>query len=202
MTRWDALPLAGRLRFVEQLDELEADGADVDGEARLADTLIPRGARVLDAGAGTGRVGAALASRGHDVTAVEKDRDLIARSRRDHPDLAVVEADLLDLSPDLLAGHERPTAYDLVVAVGNVLIFLADGTERDVLRTLRAVLAPGGRILIGLDLDGHRDGSRAYPLDQLRADVAAADLEVQLHVGTYDLQPPGLDYAVLVLIRR
>ena len=201
MTRWDDLPLAGRLRFVEQLDELTTDGVDVDGESRLADALIPRGARVLDAGAGTGRVGAALQARGHDVTAVEKDPDLLARARGDHPDLAVVPADLLDLNAELLTEHARPTAYDLVVAVGNVLVFLADGTEREVLRALSAVLAPDGRILVGLDLDGHRDGSRAYPLDELRADVAAAGLTIQLHAGTYDLRPATDTYAVLVLGR-
>ena len=39
-------------------------------------------ARSVDAGAGVGRVAAALAARGHDVTAVEKDPDLVARSRR------------------------------------------------------------------------------------------------------------------------
>jgi len=61
--------------------------------------LAPRGARILDAGSGMGRVAAALATRGHDLTAVEKDPDLIARSRARFPDVAVVESDILGLSP-------------------------------------------------------------------------------------------------------
>lgn len=201
LSRWATLPPSVRLAFAAKLDRLASEGADVAGEARLADALLPRAARILDAGSGTGRVGGELLARGHDVTAVEQDPDLLAWSRRDHPDLAVIQADLLDLTPELLIEHGRPTAYDLVLLVGNVLVFLADGTERDVLRALRAVLAPDGRILVGLDLHGHREGSRAYRLDQLLADVGAVGLTVQLHAGSYDLRPPTDTYAVLVLGR-
>ncbi len=101
----------GRLRgsrYAEVFEDLIARGEDIDGEARLADVLAPRHARILDAGAGLGRVAAALAGRGHDVTAVEKDPDLVARSRRLFPDVPVVEADVLELSPAMLAGARPP----------------------------------------------------------------------------------------------
>ena len=81
--------------YAECFEDLIERGEDIDGEARLADVLAPRGARILDAGAGIGRVGAALAARGHNVTAVEKDRDLVARSRARFPDVPVVESDIL-----------------------------------------------------------------------------------------------------------
>ena len=44
--------------YAHRWERLEAEGRDIDGEARLVDALSPRGARILDAGAGTGRTGA------------------------------------------------------------------------------------------------------------------------------------------------
>jgi SAM-dependent methyltransferase len=180
---------------------LVADGQDVDGEARLADALVGRGARVLDAGAGMGRVGAALQRRGHRVVAVEPDPALVAQARRTFPDLDVVETDILGLSPALLAGRGLPTEFDLVVCVGNVMIFLAEGTERAVLARLAGLLAEGGRILVGFHPVAGPTTSRSYPPDDFVADAAAAGLRVDLRAGSYELHPPTEEYAVWVLSR-
>jgi SAM-dependent methyltransferase len=186
-------------RYAEVFEDLIARGEDVDGEARLADVLAPRGARILDAGSGVGRVAAALARRGHDVTAVEKDPALIARSRRLFPDVPVVEADILELSPAMLEEQGRPTSYDVIVLVGNVMIYLAEDTETRALRALCDLLAPDGRILVGFDpVKGPRT-SRDYPNHEFRAHVEAAGLVVQHEFGTYDLAPDGGDYLVAVL---
>ncbi len=84
------------------------------------------------------------------MTAVEKDAGLIERSRLLFPELPVVESDILGLSPSLLEHAGRPSAYDIVVVVGNVMVYLADGTETRALATMGALLAPGGRMLVGL----------------------------------------------------
>jgi SAM-dependent methyltransferase len=178
-----------------------ADGRDVDGEARLADALVGRGARVLDAGAGMGRVGAALRARGHRVVAVEPDPELAAQARRTFPDLDLVETDILGLSPELLAERELPTEFDLVVCVGNVMIFLAEGTERAVLARLGGLLGPGGRMLVGFHPVDGPTTSRTYPPEEFAADAAAAGLRVDLRAGTYELHPPTEEYAVWVLSR-
>lgn len=201
-TRWGALAPAVRSRYAEKFSQLVVDGTDIDGEARLADTLVPRGARILDTGAGMGRVGAALLARGHDVTAVEVDPELVALCRRTYPGLPVIDADLTALSVELLAAHDRPTAYDLVVAVGNVMVYLAEDTEVSVLHAISRVLTPRGRVLLGFDLTGARPGSRVYPIEALAADAAVAGLVVELHAGTYDLRPPTAEFAVLVLGRQ
>lgn len=191
-TRW-ALAGSARGGYAENFARLVEAGADVDGEARLADALLPRGARVLDVGSGMGRVAAALADRGHDVLAVEPDQDLVAQSRRTYPALEVVEADVLALSPADVG------TFDLVVCVGNVLVFLAEGTERRVLAHLRSLLAPGGRVLAGFHLSGAPAAARRWSAEDFTADAAAEGLRVDLRAGSYELHPPDDSYAVWLL---
>ena len=98
--RWELnVSSAHDASYAECFEDLIERGQDIDGEARLADVLAPRRARDprrrCGHGPGRGRAGA----RGHDVTAVEKDPDLVARSRARFPDVPVVESDILGLSP-------------------------------------------------------------------------------------------------------
>ncbi|ROR89679.1 class I SAM-dependent methyltransferase [Nocardioides aurantiacus] len=198
-TRWE---LAGDSResgYVRTFLEQHEAGSGDDGEARLADVLAPRGARVLDAGSGVGRVAEALRRRGHDVTAVEKDAALVAISRERFPDVGVVEADLLALTPELLTTHGRPSAYDVVVVVGNVMVFLADDTQVEVLRVLAGLLAEDGCLLVGFHPVAGPTGSRDYPAAELREHAEEAGLRLDLLAGSYDLRPPGEDYVVAVL---
>ncbi|HEY0904858.1 MAG TPA: class I SAM-dependent methyltransferase [Marmoricola sp.] len=195
-TRWESGENGG---FAAHFGELIAAGADIEGEARLADTLLPRGSAVLDAGAGFGRIGAALQARGHRVVAVEKDPDLVAMAAERYPDLAMVQSDILALTADFLADRGHPRELDLVVLVGNVIVLAAPDTEVRMLRTLAGLLAPGGRILVGFHPVRTHGNARDYPYDEFAADVAAAGLVVQHRFGGYELQPPAEDYVVAVL---
>ena len=80
-TRWELAGPANR-GYGETFAQRVAEGADVDGEARLLDAMAPRRARILDIGSGMGRVAAALQARGHHVVATEPDPAL--RIRRIH----------------------------------------------------------------------------------------------------------------------
>ncbi|WP_370289754.1 class I SAM-dependent methyltransferase [Nocardioides sp.] len=185
--------------YADRFEQLIADGEDVVGEARLADVLLPRGGAVLDAGSGIGRIGAELRRRGHRVVAAEPDPVLVARSRTLYPDLAVLPHEILELTPDLLTDAGGPASFDLVVAVGNVLTFVAEGTEVAVLARLRELLAPGGRVLVGFHLEGGPSTARDCSPAQFRGEVAAAGLRVVHHFGGYDLRPADDSYAVWVL---
>lgn len=197
-TRW-ALGGAAHLGYGRRFADLVAQGEDIEGEARLADALVPRGARVLDAGAGMGRVTAALRSRGHDVTGIEPDRALVDQAERTYPGIGLLPLDILEVTPETVGAHGGPTQFDLIVAVGNVFIVLAEGSERRALAALRGVLAPGGRLLVGFHLIGGPAGSRAYPPEEFALDVEAAGLRVDLRLGGYDLRPPDAEYAVWLL---
>lgn len=197
-TRWESTDDRG---YGARFADLYESGADISGEARLADVLAPRGARVLDAGSGMGRVGSAMQDRGHHVVGVDLDETLLAQSRRTFPQLPVVSARLDELASETLAAQGHPTEYDLVMCVGNVMILLAPDTEVEVLERLGALLAPSGRMLIGFHLEAHPQSSRTYPADEFENDARAAGLHVEARFASYDLHPvtESDDFAVFVL---
>ncbi|WP_435772008.1 class I SAM-dependent methyltransferase [Nocardioides sp. SYSU DS0651] len=197
-TRW-ALAGARTAGYGERFAELLEQGEDVVGEARLADAMVPRGARILDAGSGMGRIGAHLQACGHRVVAAEPDPRLVEQSRRTFPELPVLPHEILALTPDVLAEAGVEPGFDLVVCVGNVLAYVAEGTEVAVLRRMRELLAPGGRVLVGFHLRGGPSSARSYPPDEFVADAAAAGLRVDHRFGGYDLRPVDDEYAVWIL---
>lgn len=192
-TRWSRA--ADRSRsYGERFASLVSSGEDIDGEARLADVLLPRRGRVLDAGAGMGRVAAALVARGHDVLAIDPDSDLVAQALATYPGLPIAQRDILSLT-----SADGP--FDLVVCVGNVMVYLAEGTDREALAAMGSVLGPGGRILVGFHLQDPPPHARRYAADVFEDDVAAAGLRVEQRFGSYDLRPPSDEYGVWVLGR-
>ena len=175
--------------YVDRFRSLAAEGADLEGEARLVDAMVGRGARVLDAGCGPGRLAGALHRRGHDVVGVDVDPVLVEAARADHPGPRFHVADLSTLAID-----EEP--FDLVVSAGNVMVFLAPGTERTVLERLRAHTRPGGRVVLGF-----RRQPEVYSYDQHDRDAASAGLVLEQRFGTWHLDPftDDSDFAVTVL---
>ena len=190
-TRW-ALGQGSNPGYSARFAQLVEEGADIVGEGRLADALVRRGAWILDVGSGMGRISAYLQRCGHRVVAAEPDRALVEQSRRTYPDLEVLPAEILELSPD-------PDGFDLVVCVGNVMALVAEDTEVACLARMRELLAPQGRILVGFHLDGGPTISRDYAPEEFVADVAAAGLRVQHHFGGYALEPADDSYAVWIL---
>jgi SAM-dependent methyltransferase len=193
-TRWEqktAVNPSHSTWYVERFRTMAAQGADLAGEARMVDAMLPRGARVLDAGCGPGRVGAELAARGHTVVGVDVDPVLIEAAEADHPGPTWLVGDIAEL--DLpAAGIAEP--FDLIVCAGNVMTFLAPGTEVETLRRFRAHLAPDGRAVVGFG------AGRGYAFDAFVADAATAGLELQLALSTWDLQPFTRDSDFLVAI--
>lgn len=180
--------------YVQRFRTMAAAGEDLHGEARLVDAMVPRGARVLDAGCGPGRVGGELARRGHTVVGVDVDPVLIEGAEADHPGPTWLVQDLatLDLAA---AGVTEP--FDVVVSAGNVMAFLAPSTRGTVLRNLAAHLTPEGRLVVGFG------AGRGYPFEEFFADAEAAGLRRDVTLATWDLRPwtPDADFLVAVLSR-
>ena len=178
--------------YIERFRTMAADGADLYGEARFVDAMVPRGSHVLDAGCGPGRVGGRLAALGHHVVGADIDPTLVAEAQAQHPDATWRTADLAELDVmDLTDGH----GFDAIVCAGNVFTFLDPSTNCAVLERLGAHLAPGGRLAIGFG------AGRGYEFEQFFADVATVGLTEQLRLSTWDLRPfePTSDFLVAVL---
>jgi SAM-dependent methyltransferase len=179
--------------YVERFRAMARAGDDIAGEARLVDTMVPRNARILDAGCGPGRVGGALARAGHHVVGVDVDPTLIEAAEQDHPGPRWLVGDLAEL--DLPArGVTEP--FDAIVCAGNVMTFLAPSTRRAVLTRFRAHLTADGRAAIGFG------AGRGYEFGEFLDDVAAAGLEPDLLLSTWDLRPFTDDSDFLVALLR
>lgn len=192
-TRWVTDTKPGHSQwYIERFRRLAADGADLAGEARLIDAMIPRRARVLDAGCGPGRLGAELAARGHIVVGVDADPQLIEAARADHPDATWLVADLAELD---LGALGEPEPFDAAVLAGNVMAFVAPRTEVDVLRHVAAHLKPNAPMVVGFGVD------RGYSLAAFDADIDQAGLAVEHRFATWDLRAwhDDADFAVTVL---
>lgn len=177
--------------YIERFRAMARAGADLDGEARLVDAMVGRGARILDAGAGPGRVGGALHRLGHAVVGVDVDAALIAAAHEDHPGPTWLVGDLSELD---LPARGIPDPFDLVVSAGNVVAFAAPSTRAELVRRLAAHLAPGGRLVVGFGTD------RGYAVEDYLAHAAAAGLAQDLLLATWDVRPylPGGDFLVAI----
>jgi len=144
---------------------------------------------VLDAGCGTGRVAIELARRGHRVVGVDSDPAMLEVARRKAPELSWVEADLADAALDL------GRLFDVVVMAGNVLLFVAPGTEGQVIENAAGWLAPGGRLVAGYSIHPGGFGPAAH--DAL---ASGAGLVLEDRWSTWDGRPyaTGDDYTVSV----
>jgi SAM-dependent methyltransferase len=173
--------------YQARFDALAAGGQDVHGEASFVAGLDPPPASVLDAGCGTGRVAIELARRGIEVVGTDVDPTMLATAGRLAPDIPWIEADLATI--------DLGRTFDAVVLAGNVLLFVRQGTEAEVVSRCAAHLAPGGALVAGFSLARGR-----YDLERLDADASSAGLLLTERWATWDRRPwqPGGDYGVSV----
>ena len=164
--------------------QMEAAGVDPHGEVVFVQGYRP--ASVLDAGCGTGRVAIELARRGVDVVGVDLDAHLLDAARRKAPALRWELGDVTTV--------DLGRTFDVVVLPGNVMIFLAPGTETAVVGNMARHVAPDGHLVAGFQL------RRGYDLDRYDADCAATGLALAARYATWEGAPyrSGGDYAVSV----
>jgi len=202
MTRWSAV--AGSISgdsYQQCFDALAASGEHVHGEADFVSTLVDVGARILDAGCGTGRVGIELARRGYEVVGVDCAVAMLDTARAVAPDLPWLERDLSTLEPgDAHLGDP----FDVVVMAGNVVPLLAEGAEEEAISRLAATLRPGGWLVAGFGLDVAH-----LPLDDVPVTLAQYDAWCHAHglalverFGTWDRRPYVEDEGYAVSVHR
>ena len=179
--------------YVERFRSMARAGEDLVGEARLVDAMAPRGAHILDAGCGPGRLGGYLAAAGHDVVGVDVDPTLIEAAEQDHPGPRWLVGDLAELD---LPARGITDPFDVIVSAGNVMTFLAPSTRVQVLGRLRAHLRADGRAVLGFG------AGRDYPFDEFFQDAAEAGFAPDLLLSTWDSRPFTEDADFLVAVLR
>jgi SAM-dependent methyltransferase len=187
MSRWEETDAPRGADYDRRFDQLAARGEHVHGEADLVDAYGP--SSVLDAGCGTGRVAIELSRRGRQVAGVDLDQQMLEAARQKAPHLMWLHGDLAD--PEFSLGHQ----FDVIVMAGNVLIFVAPGTEGAVLTNMARHLVPGGLVISGYSLRPGGFGIIAH--DEL---ARLAGLSLVERWSTWDREKfdPRGDYAVSV----
>jgi SAM-dependent methyltransferase len=181
---WERVGCDGEA-YEAQFEAQAAAGHDMHGEATFVEQLGVRS--VLDAGCGTGRVARELARRGLEVVGVDIDRSMLEVARRKAPQL--------DWRLDDLATVTLGRTFEAVLMAGNVMLFVAPGTEAAVVANLARHVAPGGLLVAGFQLIPGRITLAAY--DRM---ATAAGLALAERWATWDRAPwrPGGDYVVSV----
>ena len=196
-SQWVELTLANPNHstwYIERFRSMAEAGDDLDGEARFINAMAPRGAHILDAGCGPGRVGGYLAAAGHRVVGVDVDPVLIEAAKQDQPGPTWIVSDLAELD---LSAHGVTEGFDVIVSAGNVMTFLAPSTRKMVLANLHNHLAADGRLVIGFG------AGRGYEFAEFRSDAAEAGLVPSLELATWDVRPftDEADFLVCVMSR-
>lgn len=188
VNRWQESDRPRGADYDRRFADLAASGMDMHGEAALVAEYAP--ASILDAGCGTGRVALELSRRGYDVMGVDLDEAMLEQARTKGPDLTWTQGDLADPGLDL-----GSRTFDLIVMAGNVLIFVAPGTEGEVIGNAARWLRPGGRLITGYSITP--DGFGPARHDHL---AAGTGLVLRDRWSTWDKAPytPGDGYAVAV----
>jgi len=178
-------------RYIQRFRDMAAEGNDLFGESRLIDAMVARHSRILDAGCGPGRTAGYLAQQGHTVVGIDVDPRLIEVAPTEHPGPRYVVGDLAHLD---LASLGETEPFDAVLCAGNVMVFLAPGSETRVLTRLRSVVRGDGFAAVGFHV-------ARYPLGLFDEAVAQAGWVLEQRFATWDLRPwrAGDDFAVSIL---
>lgn len=127
--------------------------ADVTFYRELATKRLGGPGRILELGAGSGRVTIPLARDGHEVVAIDQSAAMIAGLRGRIAKLPPAVANRISVLPGELCTFQAPGKFSLVIAAFNVLEHLYTRGELDAcLRRVAAHLAPGGAFAFDVQL--------------------------------------------------
>ena len=127
--------------------------ADVTFYRELAQRRLGGPGRILELGAGTGRVTVPLARDGHQIVAIDQSPAMLAALRARVGSLPAPVASRITVLPGELCTFKAPGKFSLVIAAFNVLEHLYTRGELDAcLRRAAAHLAPGGAFAFDVQL--------------------------------------------------
>jgi SAM-dependent methyltransferase len=180
--------------YAAHFDRLIDEGSDVHGEVDLITDLVAPGARILDAGCGTGRIAARLTDLGFHAEGVDVDEAMIEVARDRRPDIPWHHSDL---------EHMDLGVFDAVVSAGNVVPFIDPVTYPDIAANLRRHLTSGGIVVTGFGLaEGHLPpGALLVDFGAYQQAFEDAGFVLSDRFGGWSREAASSDYAVAVFRR-
>ncbi|MFC0600702.1 class I SAM-dependent methyltransferase [Streptomyces palmae] len=160
----DPLTLPSNAGYAEAADALLEQYESVDFTEVHRDVLhlFPTEPSVIaDIGAGSGRDAAALAARGHRVTAVEPTAELRRLGQRRHAERDIEWLD--DALPELAVLRARERHFDLVLLTA-VWMHLDHAERESAMERIAGLLASGGRLVLSLRHGPVPAGRRMFPV--------------------------------------
>jgi SAM-dependent methyltransferase len=198
-TRWSKVRQVSGEEYAAHFAELARSGRDVHGEASFVAALVDPGARVLDAGCGTGRVGIRLHELGYDVVGADVDESMLEVARRTAPQVPWCPVDISRMTAADLGGAADS---DVVVMAGNVVPLLGEGSLPRTMRAVADLLRPGGLVVAGFGLDPAHlpPGCPVTPLSEYDEACRAAGLSLRERFSSWEgaTFEPSSEYAVSV----
>ena len=181
--------MKSNLQFVTYAAKMRqhiADRTDLEVDARFVDMLARRGSTILDIGCGHGSAVNGLRARGHDAFGIDPTPEVLDVALDNFDSNWFRELGVEGLSRQRLAEIGIPDSYDVVLMAGNVPAFLPDNSLRWAFTQIRALLRPGGLLVVGTSTH-----VRGGPVD---LDVAASATNLALmqrfsdwHLGHYSI---------------
>ena len=174
-------------------DSMAERGDNVHGEADAVTRLVHAHfaglpCRILDAGCGTGRLAVELERRGHEVTAIDLDADMVDKARPKSRTVSWMVGDLATI--------DIAERFDIVVMIGNILNFCEPGSQTAIVRNLVRHLHVGGLLVCGWSQESRPD---SYHAAGFVADARSAGAEPLELWRNWDGEPfDDGDYAVVV----
>jgi len=159
--------------------------------AQMAEQVAKPGACVLDLGCGTGGLTLACASRGAQVTGLDKDAGMLAVARRKAKENSFEEApEWLELSVMEMEDVLAPESFDAIVSCLAMSELLPE--ERAyALRQAKVALRPGGVLLLADE--AAPEGGGAHLMWRLRRAPRAALTWLLTQQTTHPMQSLGDD---------
>jgi SAM-dependent methyltransferase len=202
-------------KYDQRWQAMEARGEPVHGEADAVTRLIEKylapnqRCTILDAGCGTGRLAVELERRGHNVTGIDLDPDMIERARSKSSTIEWLVGDLSTITFD--GSHEdfHHNMFHVIVMAGNIVNFCAPGTQSAIVRNMVRHLHDGGLLVCGWSQELRDDAYRWYAFVRDARDVGANLAESwtnwdgdSMPASTLGGEPVrSSDYAVITVIK-
>jgi 2-polyprenyl-3-methyl-5-hydroxy-6-metoxy-1,4-benzoquinol methylase len=195
VTAWQQPEAVGRIHPLRQVSE-DAYWASGEAQADEVVSLVPEGARVIDFGAGDGRLSIPMHRAGLKVLAVDSSQEMVQRITDREPEIATCVSDGDGLAAHMSSGDFEDWRADAVVCRA----VLIHHSYKDVTRLVAhfaQVVKPGGLLIADWPVS-EAPSERSDWIGVTTWDQAVRD-EVALRLGW---EPQDVDDDPSVWVRR